>query len=532
MKKIPHTYVIIFAVIVLCAILTYIIPAGEFQRQTITTANGNTSNIIDRNSFHHIDQNPQLWSIFTSFAKGFVAQAEIIIFILLIGGAFWILNVTNALNIGIQKFTLSVLKLEKLKLFKHIDINNVVLVLIMTIFSLFGAVFGMSEETIAFIILFVPLAISMGYDSITGVCIVYVAAHLGFAGCILNPFTIGIAQSIAQLPLFSGIGYRIVCWLIINTIGFTFILMYANRIKKNPQSSLTYEIDKVWKNHISVDKQSGSAKTKSTSAWVTYVMISIVMILVSVNEQLTSMTIGNDIMTFAALPLATVVFMVIGFITLRKSVHFYIIHLLLFTILILLIGVMGYGWYITEIGALFFAMGIMAGISSQMSANAIATNFIAGAKDILSAAMVVGLAGGIIVILNDGHIIDTIMYSLSNAMHKSNKIVSLGIMYAIQTGLNLIMPSGSAKAALTMPIMIPFSDLMEISRQATVTAFQFGDGFTNMITPTSGVLMGVLGMAKIPYDKWFRFFFKFILLLILLGFLLLIPTVTMQLAGF
>ena len=246
----------------------------------------------------------------------------------------------------------------------------------------------------------------------------------------------------------------------------------------------------------------------------------------------TVMTIGNKTASIPAIPISSVCFAILGFIALRKSVHFYIINLLLFTVVYLIIGVMGYGWYVVEIGALFFAMGIFSGISVGNDANSIAKQFIEGAKDILSAAMIVGLAGGIIVILQDGKIIDTIMYGLTKSIQDVGKTWSLGIMYVIQTGLNLIMPSGSAKAALTMPIMIPFSDLIEISRQSTIMAFQFGDGFTNMITPTSGVLMGSLGIAKIPYELWVKFFWKFIVILFIIGFLLLIPTVFLDLNGF
>ena len=144
----------------------------------------------------------------------------------------------------------------------------------------------------------------------------------------------------------------------------------------------------------------------------------------------------------------------------------------------------------------------------------------------------VGLAGGIIIVLQEGHIIDPILHSLANLMSEAGRVLSLGIMYLIQTMINIIIPSGSAKAALTMPIMAPFSDVIGLSRQATVMAFQFGDGFTNMITPTSGVLIGALGIARIPYDIWVKFFWKFILLLIIIGFVLLIPTATMQLNGF
>ena len=193
---------------------------------------------------------------------------------------------------------------------------------------------------------------------------------------------------------------------------------------------------------------------------------------------------------------------------------------------------MGYGWYIEEIAGLFFAMGIFSGIAMNYNGNRITKEFLEGSRDILSAALVVGLAGGILVILEDGKIIDTILYKVSTSMEGMGKLGTVSVMYVIQTFINIIIPSGSAKAALTMPVMAPFSDLVNLSRQATVVAFQFGDGFTNMITPTSGVLIGVLGVAKIPYDKWVKWIAPFMLILIILGWLLLIPTVTMQLDGF
>ena len=193
---------------------------------------------------------------------------------------------------------------------------------------------------------------------------------------------------------------------------------------------------------------------------------------------------------------------------------------------------MGYGWYISEIAALFFTMGLASGLSMGYSANKNVGLFLDGARDIISAVLVVGLAGGIIVILEDGKVIDTIMYRFSESLHQVSQIRAVGIMYVIQTTLNLIIPSGSAKAALTMPIMAPFSDLIHLSRQATVMAYQFGTGFTNMITPTSGVLIGALGVAKVPYVKWVKWYWPLLFILLILGFLLLIPTVTMKLNGF
>jgi uncharacterized ion transporter superfamily protein YfcC len=268
------------------------------------------------------------------------------------------------------------------------------------------------------------------------------------------------------------------------------------------------------------------------SAWISFGLVLTVLILFSVFYPESTLKIGNTEFTCPAIPIATAIFALISLLTLRKSYHFYILSLLAFTVIFLIIGVMGYEWYVVEIGGLFFGMGLASGIAMNKTANDITKLFVEGAKDIFSAAFIVGIAGGIIIILTDGKIVDTIMYGLSKSMQNFSREGSLGIMYGIQTLLNIIIPSGSAKAALTMPIMAPFSDIIEISRQSTVLAFQFGDGFTNMITPTSGVLIGCLGIAKIPYNIWFKFIWKLILILVVSGFLLLLPTLYLNVNGF
>ena len=529
-KKIPHTYVIIFSIIVLAAILTWLVPGGEYSRTTISV-NGVERTVIEKSSFHYVDNQPQTWQIFSAFFQGFVNQAGIIVFILMIGGAFWIVNSSKAIDIGIFSFLKFTKKLEKNKLLARIGVNNIVLTMIMLVFSVFGAVFGMSEETIAFIIILVPLSISMGYDSIVGVSMSFVAAGLGFAGAVLNPFTIGIAQGIADLPLFSGFGYRLFSWFVINLVGITWILRYASKIRKNPKLSPVYNTDIYWRNRSATDSEEIVYNTPRT-AWYVFVIISISLAIFSWIYPTTEMKIGNSISVFPAVPVSTVLFIILGLISLRKSVHFFILNILLFTIVFLIVGVMGYGWYIEEIASLFLAMGLFSGIAFNYSANEITNQFLEGAKDIMSAALIVGLAGGILVVLEDGKIIDTILHSASTSMEGMGKLGTVSVMYVIQNIINVIIPSGSAKAALTMPVMAPFSDLVNLSRQATVMAFQFGDGFTNMITPTSGVLIGVLGVAKIPYDSWLKWIAPFMLVLIILGWLLLIPTVTMQLEGF
>lgn len=238
-QKVPHTFVIVFFIIIIAAVMTWFIEPGKYIKQTVDQ-NGTTSSEM---VFYYYDDmpeqykkdfdaEPQTWQIFSALFNGFVQQSNIIIFILIIGGAFWIMNKSRAIDMGIMSFLNYTRRIENNKIIGYVGINNIIIVLIMLLFSLFGAVFGMSEECIAFVIIIVPLAISMGYDSIVGICMVYVAAHIGFAGAILNPFTIGIAQGIAGIPLFSGIGYRIFCWIIINIVGIGFVIHYASKIKK------------------------------------------------------------------------------------------------------------------------------------------------------------------------------------------------------------------------------------------------------------------------------------------------------------
>ncbi len=551
-RKVPHTFVIVFCCILVAAMMTWFIKPGKYVQEQV---DGETVMM-----FYYQDQlpepyaqefhaEPQTWQVFSALFKGFEKQSGIIVFILIVGGAFWILSKSRAIDTGIMAFLGFTKRLEHNRIVGKIGVNNIIITLIMILFSLFGSVFGMSEETIAFTLIIIPLAISMGYDSIVGVCMVYVAAHIGFSGAMLNPFTIGIAQGIADIPLFSGIGYRLVCWVILTIIGIIFVLLYANKVKKNPKISIVYEDDEYWRNNSSLrgaelsdaTRQSTSSETsgllrsslpRNDGAWIVYGFIVAILVFCAIRYPMTSMKIGNSTSILPLLPIGAGLFALVGFFALRKSVPYFILTLLFGTVYYLIVGVLGYGWYIMEIATLFLFMGVCSGFAIGKSASDIAKLFIEGMGDILSAAVVVGLAAGIVIVLQDGGVIDTILYGLSKSMSNLGVIASTEIMYGIQTLINIVIPSGSAKAAITMPIMAPFSDLIGISRQTTVMAFQFGDGFTNMITPTSGVLIATLGVARIPWEKWVRFIWKFILVLIVVGGLLLIPTVTMSLNGF
>ena len=536
-RKVPHTFVIVFCCILLAAMMTWFIKPGKYIQEQVGGESVMTFYYQDQlpqpyaQEFH---AEPQTWQVFSALFKGFEKQSGIIVFILIVGGAFWILSKSRAIDTGIMAFLRFTQRLERKRWIRKIGVNNIIITMVMILFSLFGSVFGMSEETIAFTLIVIPLAISMGYDSIVGVCMVYVAAHIGFSGAMLNPFTIGIAQGIADIPLFSGIGYRTVCWIILTIIGIIFVLIYANKVKKNPKSSIMYDDDAYWRKtdnaQLSTDAKPSTLNAKPS--WFVYGFIVILLVYCAIRFPMTTLKVGNSTSTLPLLPIGAGLFLIIGFFALRKSVAYFILTMLFGTVFYLIVGVLGYGWYIMEIATLFLFMGICSGFAIGKSASDIAKLFIEGMGDIMSAAVIVGLAAGIVIVLQDGGVIDTILYGLSKSMNNLGTIASTEIMYGIQTLINIVIPSGSAKAAITMPIMAPFSDLIGISRQTTVMAFQFGDGFTNMITPTSGVLIATLGVARIPWEKWVRFIWKFILVLIVVGALLLIPTVTISLNGF
>lgn len=471
---------------------------------------------------------PQTWQVFSALLDGFVKQADIIAFVLIIGGAFWILNQTKALDEGIARFISKVQRLERWSFFRSIGVGNIIITAVMLMFGLFGAVFGMSEETIAFVGISIPLARSLGYNQIVGVCMVYVAAHVGFAGAMLNPFTVGIAQSFSDLPLFSGIEYRTICWALLMLITIAFVLIYAKRTRKPVLVTDVEHVDN------QQDKTFEEVKGVSRKAWFCFGAVSVVLLLFSYfYADSCNVKLGE---TEYHLPwllwTLTGLFIIMSLLALRTSSRMFILNILLFTILFMVTGTMGYGWYLRELCALFLAMGIAVGIASDYSADSVAKEFIAGAKDIFSAALIIGLASGIVVILQNGNVINQMLNSISIGLANAGQEVSLGFMYGIETFINLFIPSATAKATATIPIFADLSDQIGVSRQSTVLAFQFGDGFTNMITPCSGVLMAVLSVARISYADWVKWAWKFILFLVILGFVLLLPTIYFNISGF
>ena len=455
--KAPNTYLLIFSIIIITAILTYIIPSGNYNR---TELNGRE--IVVSDSYHHVDKNPQgIWAILKAPIRGFTDKSAALIvgFVLIVGGVFAVLEKTKAIDAAIKAVAIAHSRSRAIEI--------LYIPLFMTIFSIGGGSFGMGEEVIPFILIFVPLTLALGYDSVVGVAIPFVGAGAGFAGAFLNPFTIGIAQQIADLPLFSGIGYRLICWAICTAIAISFVMIYAAKVKKRPEKSITFDMDEEKRRNLHIgnlEKFSGISRHHKFVLW-----------------------------TFAA-----------GMIG-------------------MIYGVLTFQWYIEEICAVFFLTGIVIGIVGKLSVKEFTDAFVSGARDMVSTALIIVLARGILIIAEDGRIIDTMLYSLANKIDHLHPIISSQAMFVIHTIINFFVPSGSAKAALTMPIMMPLADLVGVSRQTAVLAFQFGDGFSNMIIPTSGITIGVLTLSGISWEKWAKWLLPLEVIFLLVGFLLLIP---------
>jgi len=453
--KSPNTYFILFSLIILTTIFTWIIPSGQFNREVV-----NGREVVVSGSYKNVEENPQsIEDIFTAPIKGFTEAALIIGFVLIVGGAFMVIQKTDAVNSAIKEIVVAYNKSAL--------VRKTLIPLLVIIFSLAGAVFGMSEEVIPFILIFVPMALMLGYDSIIGVAIPFVGAAVGFAGAFLNPFTLGIAQGIAEIELFSGWEYRVIVWVIFTVTTIIYLSKYANKVKTNPNLSPTFKLDKKKRSNLDL----------------------------------------GDLSKFKGL----------------DKNHKFV--LLTFTIgmISLIFGVTIYEWYIEEISAVFVITAIASAIVGKLSINETTDAFLQGAKDLVGTAIVISLARGILVIASDGKIIDTILYHLSLLIDDFHPVVSAQVMFFVQSLINVFVPSGSGQAALTMPIMAPLSDLVGVSRQTAVLAFQLGDGLTNLIIPTSAVTMGVLTLAKIPWNVWARWMFPFLMLLFALAFILLIP---------
>ncbi|MGM0420703.1 MAG: YfcC family protein [Bacillota bacterium] len=445
MKKVPHVYALIFIIIVIGAISTYIVQPGSFEREVIEGRE-----MVVPGSYEQVERTPVgVLGTLKAVQLGMIEAAHIIFFIFIVGGAFSILKGTGAIDGAIGTLAKKVQGREAL-----------FIPALMIVFAVFAASMGLYEEFLPFIPPIVLLCLTLGFDSITGVAIVMVGAGSGFAAAFTNPFTIGIAQEIAEVPIFSGLALRIPLFIITVSIAVAYVYRYAMKVKADPEISPVYQLDQ--------DREQKE---------------------IDLNE-LEELTLTHK--------------MVIGVIVVGFLILFY--------------GVIQLGWYINELAALFLGMGIIGGIVGRLNMDSIAENFVLGAKELTMGALAVGLARGILVVLTEGQIVDTILFSISNTLEGIPVMLSAVGMFLFQSLLNILVPSGSGQAALTMPIMTPLADLVGTTRQVAVLAYQLGDGITNLITPTLGPLLAALALGgDISWEKYAKWILPLIGILTLLG---------------
>lgn len=462
--NVPHVYILLLALILLFSVLSYVIPAGSYDMMTIidNPETGHERTVVDPETFTYIDSTPvSLLQFLTAVPRGLQESAQIIFFIFIVGGSMAIIQETKSIEAGMGRL------IRALK-----GKTWVVIPVVMIFFSLCGSVFGMAEETIPFVPIFVSLMIAAGYDSMTGAGIVLCGAGAGFAGAFINPFTIQVAQGIAEVELLSGMTFRVVMYVCMVLLAITFMLRYAAKVKKNPELSVMREVDK--------------------------------------NR--------DDMINLEDLP---------DFTGRRKA----ILIIFCIAIIFLVYAVITWGWYMDEIAALFLATSMIAAvIDDKLTFNGYANALAKGMSEITTGALVVGFARGILVVMTDGNILHTILHACAGFLSQLPAMVSAVGMYIFQCLLNFIVPSGSGQAAVSMPIMAPLSDLVGVSRQTACIAFQLGDGISNIFTPTSGYFMASLALAKIPWAKWAKWVLPFIGLQYLLGaiFVIIAQTIGLQ----
>ncbi len=452
----PHVLTLIFFLIIVVAVLTWILPSGEFERTIMETSTGERSVAVD-GTYHTTekiledgtDLRQGISQILMAPGRGIQLAIEVLAFVFIIGGVFQIMAKTNALNMGIQKIVKKLGKKEIL-----------IIPILMVLFGLGGSTFGMSDELVPFYLLIMPVMFAMGYDSMTTFMTVCLSATVGYAASTLNPFSVLVAQGIAGIQGNPQLVFRMIQWVIMMAVVIAFVTWRAMKIKKDPEKSITYQDD--------------IAKKKEMASEIDF-------------EQ--------DITLRQKLVLAT---FVIGMV-------------------LVVVGLVKFGWYMNELSMCFFGMGILMGVFGGLNEKGIAEEFITGVKDIAFAAMVIGFCSGIMVIAQDGMIIDTILNALSNMIANSNNALFVGVMYVVQTILTLLVPSSSGLAALSMPVMAPLCDLHGVNPEAAVTVLQYANQLTNLMSPVAGTTVAGLAICRISFGQWWKTIWKVFLIMTVLA---------------
>lgn len=448
MKKrkvsLPHVYVLLMIIMVVILLITYVVPSGEYAR--ITDPNSGRL-IVDLSTYQRIDKTylgPM--DFFAALHTGFTETSGIIGMVLAIGGALAVIDKTGAINAGIHALV---------KKMKHMD--KVLLIVLITLFSFLGAN-GFAEGGSVFIPLAVTLSVALGYDKMVGAGAGILGLCVGFTAGFVNTSTLGVGQVILGLPLFSGIEFRLIVWVLLTASAIIYVLRYASKIRRDPSLSVY-------------------------------------------GKDFAAMNADSEVNAEIPLTLSRGLILATFLITLFAQVY----------------GTLKLGWYLSELSALFLMLTVIICIIDRMSPSVVAAEFAKGASGILPACLSIAMARGILVLMNQSKIIDTVIYSLSNMLTGKNPVVIVLLVYCIVFAFNFFVTSGSGKAVILMPILGPLGQLTKINQQVMVIVYQMGDGFTNYFWPTSGTLMASLALADIRYEDWFAFAYKFFLFVTVAG---------------
>lgn len=442
-SRLPHTYVLLVGLMILAALSTWIIPAGSYDR--VVEAG---REVVDPRSYHTVDARPAgMGALLLAFPKGLREISEIVFYIFIIGGAFGVLNMTGVVQAGVRA------------LVRRLGRNRALIVPLLTaVFAVGGGTIGIAEETLVFLPALLLLARSLGYDSLVAGGIALVGANAGFAAAFMNPFTVGVAQGIAGLPLFSGMGFRLGLWAVMTSVTVVFMTRYARRVAARPELSRMAEFDKT-REPLADAAQDGPFDRR----------------------------------------------------------HALVLALLVAALCLLVVGAVRWGWGILELSGLFFGLALAAGPVGGLSLDETLRSFVRGAADITYAALIVGLARATLVVLRDARVIDTITHALVVAIQGWSSWLSAVGIYVVQNILNFFVPSGSGQAAVTMPILAPLGDLVGVTRQTNVLAYQLGNGLTNVFVPTQGYFMAALGILRIPWTTWVRWLLPLLAIWLAIG---------------
>ncbi|MBF54480.1 putative ion transporter superfamily protein YfcC [Roseovarius sp. MBR-154] len=452
--RFPTAYSILFLLIIAVAALTWIIPAGQYDRAMNEEVG---REIAVPGTYQTVEANPQGFvDVMLAPVAGFydpdsyAANAiDVALFVLLLGGFLGVVNATNAIDTGIQA---AMVRLKGREIW--------MIPILMSLFALGGTTYGMAEETLAFYALLIPVVIAAGYDSVTGVAIILIGAGIGTLGSTINPFATVIASNAAGIPFTEGIALRLVILLGGLAICIAYVMRYASRVKADPARSVVAAQRESDRRFFLKETDAEFSEPKLTGT--------------------------------------------------QKLV------LLLFfaTFAVMIWGVSSQGWWMARMGALFFGMAIVVGVVARLGEKKLTSAFVDGARDLLGVALVIGLARGIVVIMEQGLIADTILNSAADTLGGLPEIAFINLMLWIEIGMSFLVPSSSGLAVLSMPILAPLGDFAGVGRDLVVTAYQSASGLVNLITPTSAVVIGGLAIGRVSFDRWVVFVWPLLLILV------------------